>query len=103
MIDKRTDKNIDAVLATLDQELAADHPELVEDQERGQSATTSPTLKALEQIRHPKHKTACATCPNSVWFASPLEVKCYCRVMYLVSWRTQEPNQITLCDGMFIG
>ena len=32
MIDKRTDKKIDAVLATLDQELAADHPELVEDQ-----------------------------------------------------------------------
>jgi hypothetical protein len=24
-------------------------------------------------------------------------------VMFLVSWSTKEPNQITGCDGMFLG
>ena len=50
-----------------------------------------------------KAKTACEACPNSVWFSSPTEVKCYCRVMYLVTWSTKEPNQITGCDGMYLG
>jgi hypothetical protein len=45
----------------------------------------------------------CEQCPNSVWFHSPKEVKCYCRVMYLVVWSTKEPSQITGCDGLFIG
>ena len=48
-------------------------------------------------------QVVCGNCLNSVWFASQSEVKCYCRVMYLVSWSTKEPNQITLCDGVFIG
>ena len=63
----------------------------------------SPTLKALDKLRRPGQPTVCEGCPNSVWFTSPAEVKCYCRVMYLVTWWTKEPNQITACDGMFIG
>ncbi|CAG0908859.1 unnamed protein product, partial [Cyprideis torosa] len=43
----------------------------------------SPTLEALESHRRPAQKTACEQCPHSVWFSSPTEVKCYCRVMYL--------------------
>jgi Relaxase/Mobilisation nuclease domain/Large polyvalent protein-associated domain 7 len=31
------------------------------------------------------------------------EVKCYCRVMFLVTWSNKEPNQITACDGMLLG
>src|SRR5574337_1811400 len=41
----------------------------------------SPTLGALDASRRPKASTVCEECPNSVWFASPAEVKCYCRVM----------------------
>lgn len=63
----------------------------------------SPTLEALEETRRPKQKTLCETCPNAVWFTSPSEVKCYCRVMYLVIWSSKEPNQITGCDGIYIG
>ena len=56
-----------------------------------------------EENRRPKASTVCEHCPNSVWFASPAEVKCYCRVMFLVTWSSKEPNQITHCDGEFLG
>lgn len=68
-----------------------------------QSSTGSPTLDALDESRRPKASTVCERCLNSVWFASPAEVKCYCRVMYLVTWSSKEPNQITHCDGVFLG
>ena len=66
-------------------------------------STGSPTLDALDESRRPKASTVCEHCPNSVWFASPAEVKCYCRVMFLVTWSSKEPNQITNCDGIFLG
>jgi hypothetical protein len=105
MIDKNTDEQVDAALAALDRRVpqAADSTEAVEQQQPGQGGTPSRTLQGLEPLRRPKDNTACETCPNSVWFTSLLEVKCYCRVMYLISWSTQEPNRITLCDGVFIG
>ncbi|WP_197933217.1 hypothetical protein [Legionella antarctica] len=62
----------------------------------------SPTLTALDAARRPKIKTACETCPNSMWFSSPQEVKCYCRVMHLISWSAKESNLITMCDGKLI-
>ncbi len=65
--------------------------------------STSPTLDALDESRRPKASTVCEHCPNSVWFASPRELKCYCRVMFLVTWSSREPNQITHCDGEFLG
>ena len=63
----------------------------------------SPTLHGLAESRRPKASTVCETCPNSVWFTSPVEVKCYCRVMFLVTWSTKEPHQLTACDGVFLG
>lgn len=60
----------------------------------------SPTLAGLAENRRPQTATACEHCPNSVWFASPTELKCYCRVMYLVTWSSDKPNQILLCDGL---
>ena len=72
---------------------APPHPELV----------PSPTLEALEAIRRPQPGTACESCRNSVWFASKVELKCYCRVMYLVTWSSNQPQQISACDGMFLG
>ena len=60
-------------------------------------------LQELDASRRPKARTVCERCPNSVWFSSPKEVKCYCRVMFLVTWSTKEPNQLTGCDGMFLG
>ncbi|MEO8630125.1 MAG: hypothetical protein ABI612_18820 [Betaproteobacteria bacterium] len=99
MVDRSTDEQLDAALAALAQQSLVS----VEEQTPGQGAAPSPTLQVLEQLRRPRDKTVCEACPNSVWFASPLEVKCYCRVMFLISWSTKEPNQITLCDGVFLG
>ena len=69
----------------------------------GPPSVESPTLAALEATRRPKQKTACEACLNSVWFSTPEDVKCYCRVMYLVAWSSQAPNQITHCDGRYLG
>jgi 3-mercaptopyruvate sulfurtransferase SseA len=66
-------------------------------------ALASPTLGQLDATRRPKANTVCERCPNSVWFASPTEVKCYCRVMFLLTWSSREPQQLTNCDGMFLG
>lgn len=60
----------------------------------------SPTLVALEPRQRPIHRTVCEQCPNSMWFSSPQEAKCYCRVMHAISWSTREPVQLTHCDGM---
>jgi len=62
----------------------------------------SPTLTALDKARQPKVKTACETCPNSIWFSSPEEVKCYCRLMHMISWSGKDSNLITMCDGKFL-
>ena len=62
----------------------------------------SPTLAKLPQDRRPKPPTACETCRNSVWFASTLEVRCYCRVMFHVTWSTETPNHILNCDGQYL-
>lgn len=62
----------------------------------------SQALARLDKRRRPNPATVCESCPNSVWFTSPKEVKCYCRVMYLITWSTRDPNQITSCDGVFL-
>ena len=59
----------------------------------------SPTLKQLPQNRRPSPSTVCERCPASVWFISTVAVKCYCRVMHLMTWSPQEPNAMTQCDG----
>ena len=67
---------------------------------------SSPTLEALEQEEGsllPQEATVCEECPNAVWFASKDELKCYCRVMFLVTWSSKDPQTIRLCDGQYIG
>ena len=66
-------------------------------------SAASPTLAGLAASRRPKAATVCERCPNSVWFASTTEVRCYCRVMFLVTWSSKEPNTLTACDGLFLG
>jgi len=67
------------------------------------AAPLSPTLAALDESRRPKVEVVCATCPNSMWFSTPKEVACYCRVMFLQTWTTKAPGQIVACDGTAIG
>src|SRR5574338_1436531 len=110
------DALIDAALAVLDQAPLPTSPLPEPEREPVEAAATaeaaqawaplppaSPTLGALDASRRPKASTVCEECPNSVWFASPAEVQCYCRVMFLVTWSSKAPNQITHCDGAFLG
>ena len=69
----------------------------------GAAEAASPTLAQLEPNRRPKTKTVCETCRNSMWFSTPQEVKCYCRVMFLITWSNKEPTVFTGCDGLYIG
>lgn len=68
-----------------------------------QEASTSPTLARLDATRRPSASTVSERCPNSVWFASATEVKCYCRVMYLLTWNSREPQPLTSRDGVLLG
>ena len=64
----------------------------------------SPTLQNLEPNRRPAPGVACTTCPNSVWYTTKDEAKCYCRVMFLLSYDSTEPSAaVTACDGQTIG
>lgn len=111
----KIEDELDAALAALDQEplpvstqtdTVAVSSEVLDEQlpePAHQADSASRTLDALDESRRPKASTVCEDCPNSVWFASPAEVKCYCRVMFLVTWSSKEPNQITNCDGLFLG
>ena len=97
-----TDDDIAAAL-TLLQQTAPMEPPTANDETLAAAAPLSPTLAALDINRRPPIATVCETCPNSVWFSSATEVKCYCRVMYLITWSTPEPTIMTQCDGQFIG
>lgn len=111
----KIEDELDAALAALDQyplptmtlpDPASTPTEVAAIQREGftpPDSAGSLTLDALEESRRPKARTVCEHCPNSVWFASATELKCYCRVMFLVTWSSQEPNQITHCDGEFLG
>ena len=103
MTDNTTeDKLITEAMAILDQEPPQTRMAAEQKPENPATSLPSRTLASLDETRHPKTGTVCEHCPNSVWFASPVELKCYCRVMYLVTWSSQEPSQITHCDGEFL-
>ena len=103
------DDLIEAAIAAVQQPQAAQQAAQAPGrQPQNNSNTSTPTapshtLETLEPRRRPQPATICEGCPNSVWFTSPSELKCYCRVMYLITWASREPNQLTACDGIFIG
>jgi hypothetical protein len=59
----------------------------------------SMTLMQIGQGRRPNPETVCEICPASVWMAGR-EVKCYCRIMHLISWISTDPQPLTHCDGV---
>lgn len=63
----------------------------------------SAALEELDESRLPSQKTVCMECPNSVWFASASELKCFCRVMHVVIWTNKEQNALIACDGQYLG
>lgn len=96
-----SDEEFAAALKSLEQELPAEVPEELMKVKRGHKVSRA--LQELDESRRPKAVTECVTCPHSLWFATPKEVKCYCRAMYMAVWSTKDPMEITHCDGPAIG
>ena len=63
---------------------------------------SSKTLASLEATRRPKKPTTCEHCHAAIWFSSPEELKCWCRLMSGIVWTTKEPTELTSCDGVEI-
>lgn len=80
-----------------------DQPGHAEPEEPEGLQVASRTLVALDEARRPRPEIACGICPNSVWFATPSDLRCYCRVMFVQTWTAQKPGEIVSCDGMFLG
>lgn len=60
----------------------------------------SPTLQNLPRPAGGRHPRRCAKpVRGRCGSLSPEGTKCYCRVMHLVSWASEEPNVLTHCDG----
>ena len=47
------------------------------------------TLSSIDPGRRPNPSTVCEVCPAGVWMA-PREVKCYCRILHMFTWKTTE-------------
>lgn len=63
----------------------------------------SPTVASLEPGRRPKPSPICTACPHSLWFASPEHLRCFCRLMHVMTWNSEEPNSpIAACDGILV-
>lgn len=59
----------------------------------------SPTLLRLDARLRPSPSTICEACPASVWFKTADGVACFCRVMHLKTWSSEEPKALEACDG----
>src|SRR5262245_9267412 len=63
----------------------------------------SPTIAGLEPQRRPNPLPICATCPHSLWFASAAHLRCFCRLMHVVTWEQDDPSSsIVACDGIVL-
>ena len=63
----------------------------------------SPTVAGLAPRRRPEPSPICATCPHSLWFASTEHLRCFCRLMHVVTWNSEEPSSpIAACDGILV-
>ena len=69
-----------------------------ENQQKQERQNVSPTLRALDKSL----ETACAVCPNSLWYGTAKKVECFCRLMHAVTWNADSKQSITHCDGLFV-
>lgn len=70
--------------------------------EGGPERIVTMTLSSIDPGRRPNPSTVCEVCPAGVWMAAPREVKCYCRILHMFTWKTTEPTELTHCDGLAI-
>ncbi|MCW5156316.1 hypothetical protein [Burkholderia cenocepacia] len=65
----------------------------------------APTLQALKAygsrltIEMPQENIICSRCPKAMWQVAGQSLICFCRVMHCPTWTTEQPGDMTLCDG----
>lgn len=57
-----------------------------------------PVVRGLSPKQRPS--TVCTTCPQSLWFVSAVELRCFCRSMNVIVWSPAEPNALVDCDQL---
>ena len=60
-----------------------------------------PVVQGLSPVQRPS--TVCISCPQSLWFTSAVDLRCYCRLMNLLVWSRAEPNALLDCDQLHSG
>ena len=63
----------------------------------------SPVLLALAAQGRATPSTVCRSCPQSLWFATQANLKCYCKAMFVVTYSDESPEgqtTLTVCDGL---
>jgi hypothetical protein len=63
----------------------------------------SPSLRHLDVGRRPSSHTLCERCRNSVWVATPSDLRAYCRVLFKDMWSLADKQIILACDGALLG
>lgn len=64
----------------------------------------SSVINQLSEEKLPKKETLCEYCPNSLWFITQNELKCFCTSMHSISYsKESEDDPIIVCDGQVLG
>ena len=101
--------NMADILLQEDQSSSTDLEIQSEESEELEQISLSPTLQKVLDKSSPYHSLApsnnpaCLNCPSALWMILDKEnLQCYCRGLKSISWKTSEPIDLPMCDGMFL-
>ena len=73
----------------------------VESLSSSSSGYISPTIANLPTSSRPNPSTICESCPASLWMVTPKNLTCFCQLMRLKTYTSEEPAMILKeCDGV---
>ena len=104
--DDETQDHLEKMLGSLDGPAAAgaapSSPTLPLPLQPGPEPYESPVLVSLDSTRLPQPLPTCGICPKALWSSRSDSLQCFCRVMHLVTWSSEQPElkPIQLCDGV---
>ena len=68
-----------------------------------QSPTLSKISVLMPKLLPSEPYPQCANCPNAMWYVLDRRtLRCHCQVLRTISWDTAEPNELPLCNGIYL-
>ena len=68
-----------------------------------QSPTLTKVSELIPMLLPSEPYPQCANCPNSMWYVlNRRTLRCHCQLLRAICWDTSEPNEIPLCDGIYL-